>query len=265
MSDKPPQYLKGIDVSHHQHPAKMDYVALFEEGYRWCIARAAYGERPDDTFVAHCEKAKAAGMLVGGYTFYRQTQGWEVQGDTFRRMLETVDQKVGLDILPVIDLEWNERYDGKVKPDVFNRGGRNLVEALSNTYNRHAICYLAPGFYQTLGNPEWLLEYPWWIAHYTQDEQPWCPFKDWDMWQFTGSGNTTGYSGDLDLNRARSVPLVNGRFATPRFPTGVDTSEPAPSKPPENSNAHKSEIYRQIALKHGELQQLYTKLSVNLG
>lgn len=82
------------------------------------------------------------------------------------------------------------------------------MEELSTKYGQ-SIAYLAPGFYQTLGEPDWLLEYPWWIAHYTSDPEPWCPFKEWSMWQYTGKGIVSGYPGDLDLNRSVELPLIN--------------------------------------------------------
>ena len=65
--------MNGIDVSKWQDPSKVNYNSLADEGYDWVIARAAYGIKPDETFLTHVDKARKAGLLVGGYSFYRQT------------------------------------------------------------------------------------------------------------------------------------------------------------------------------------------------
>lgn len=193
----------GIDVSHWQDPNKIDYNQLKAEGYDWVIARAAYGTKPDDTFLYHINKAKSAGMLVGAYSFYRQTQDTQAQLELFTDIID----EANIDIAPVLDLEWNTDYDGPVDPFLFNSEARYIMEELSTKYGQ-SIAYLAPGFYQTLGEPDWLLEHPWWIAHYTSDPEPWCPFKEWSMWQYTGKGIANGYAGDLDLNRSVELPLI---------------------------------------------------------
>lgn len=192
------KYRLGIDVSHHQNPETLDYSKLKEEGYEWVMVRAAYGKRKDKKFVAHCEKARAAGLLVGAYIFYRQTQSVEAQFDAFVSQLDMVDWQ----IMPVVDLEWNEAYDGKVSRNKFNRDARELMAKLAEEFGSTVTAYIAPGFFQTLGNPDWVKEYPWWVAHFTQADKPWCPFKNWDMWQYSDKGNLAAYSGDLDVNRA---------------------------------------------------------------
>ena len=77
-----------------------------------------------------------------------------------------------------------------------------------HSHHGRCLAYLAPGFYETLKKPEWLLSHPWWIAHYTTKHLPWCPWKDWDIWQYTGKGRLSGYNGDIDINRAQRLPLV---------------------------------------------------------
>lgn len=241
-------YQLGIDVSHHQDPAKLDYEQLKAEGYTWMIARAAYGDKPDLKFVDHCKRAKDAGFLVGGYLFYRQSKSFRTQLDTFLAELAQVD----FEIAPVVDLEWNVAHDGDVIPEHFNTDARKIIDELHAEFGE-CIAYLSPGFFQTLGNPEWLLKYPWWIAHYTHAYEPWCPFKNWDMWQYTGTGNVAAYNGDLDLNRARRLPLRYGaELAVERLPH-VAGGELL------NDCAERATLYREISERFARLAELEEK------
>lgn len=195
----------GIDISKWQPPEAFDWKKI-AENHQFMIARACYGVKSDPTFGSHFKSAHGAGLKCGAYTFYRQTQGWEEQLEAFQGELDRVGLGPG-DILPVVDLEWNKQYDGKVDPAKFNADARKLMEVLAKMHGG-CIAYLAPGFFETLKKPDWLLEYPWWIAHYGV-EQPWCPWKDWTIWQYTGKGKTPGYSGaEIDMNWAVSIPLI---------------------------------------------------------
>lgn len=190
--------ISGIDVSHHQAPDSMDYGGVASL-HQFLIARASYGVRPDATFLDHAHGARDAGLVVGSYLFFRQQQDWEQQFDALEEQLGDLE---GLErmIAPALDLEWNDAYDGPVDKNKHNTSGRALAEKIAETYGK-CLIYLAPGFYQTLGEPQWLLDFPWWIAHYTSKPEPWCPWKRWAIWQFTGKGVTPGYGGPSDLNR----------------------------------------------------------------
>jgi lysozyme len=203
-----PTVQHGIDVSHHQLPTTLDWDVVADT-QQFCIARASYGSKPDATFASHIQGARAAGLTVGAYLFYRQTQPVANQLGAFVRAFDDAGLGNG-DVLPVVDLEWNEAYDGPIDRSKHNIEGRSLVERLAEKYGGCMI-YLAPGFFQRLGEPEWLLDHPWWIAHYTRKAEPWCPWKEWDIWQYSGRAKVAGYSGtELDVNRARRVPLVGG-------------------------------------------------------
>jgi lysozyme len=197
----------GIDVSSWQDPNKLNLPEIAKT-HSFLIARATYGVASDPTFRAHIRNARAAGMTVGAYHFFRQTQGWGEQLASYQGELDAVGLTSG-DLVPVVDLEWNERYDGKVRADVFNSQGRALVEELRNRYG-DCYVYLSPGFFQTLGKPEWLLKAPWWIAHYTNETAPWCPFKEWDIWQYTSKGRVVGYPNDIDINLAKRLVRITG-------------------------------------------------------
>ena len=206
--DTEPDYLLGVDVSQYQRPDEIDWsvVALT---HRFCIARATYGLKPDPTFVRHIEGARAAGLQVGGYHFLWQDAPAEAQLEAFRAQLGEAGLGAG-DILPAVDLE----ADGKRSPSIYVPRARAFLEALGA-----AMVYIGPAFYrEVMGEAEWLRDYPWWVAHYTDRDAPDCPWVDWAIWQhrvapltgYAGRDPKTGRPLPIDQNRARRVPVRSG-------------------------------------------------------
>lgn len=205
-------YTLGIDVSHHQKPNAIDWKRI-RETQSFCIARASYGVTPDETFVQHFSRAQEAGLTVGAYLFLRQTERWQDQHEAFEAQLYKVMFGVG-NIVPVVDLEWNEDFDGPVKPKSLSGVAQMVMAQLRANYGS-CLAYLSPAFFEVLGKPDWLKRYPWWIANHTEAAAPWCPYKtDWSIWQHSANGRISGYSGPLDLNRARELPLVKEALCT---------------------------------------------------
>ena len=132
----------GIDISKWQPPSRFDWAEV-KKIQQFGFARACYGVKSDPTFESHFISMREAGLQAGAYIFYRQTQGWKEQYEAFVGELDRVGFGEG-DILPVVDLEWNDKYDGPVKPEVFNNDARALVEALEQKYGG-CILYLSPG------------------------------------------------------------------------------------------------------------------------
>ena len=201
--------VKGIDISHHQLTADIDWLAM-SRSVEFCWIRACYGVRTDRLVAEHVASCRTHGVRLGLYTFYRQTQGAEEQLDAFMAELKRAEIRDG-DLVPVVDLEWNEAYDGPVKPAKFNADARWMVEQLSSAFGQ-CVVYLAPGFFQTLGSPAWLHDHPWWVAHYTTKSDPWMPpgSPDWSVWQHAVKDHPAYSGGKLDQNVAKNLPIVSG-------------------------------------------------------
>lgn len=189
---------KGVDISHHQLPAKIDWPALSAE-QDFCVCRAAYGAKTDETFSKHFAAARSAGLTVGAYLFYRQTEGWLRQYEIFVSALQKAKYRAG-DLVPAVDLEWNEDYDGKVNPGIFNTEASKLVEKIVEEFGE-CLVYFSPAFLTLLGSPEWVLSRPMWIANYTHE-----PKVAWTIWQKSGSGSVAGFAGPIDVNLAKALP-----------------------------------------------------------
>lgn len=196
-----PGELLGVDLSAFQPPHLVDWRALHAAGNRFAIGRAAYGTSPDHTFVEHVRGARAAGLQVGGYGFYRQRQPWRSQLETLLAQYEAAELGAG-DIVPAVDLEWNQANDGPVDAAAHNAGGRALVEAIAARWGA-CLVYIAPGFWLELGKPSWVLEHPIWVANYGVPKPVWP--AAWAIWQWSPRYKVGPVV--LDANRARRLPV----------------------------------------------------------
>lgn len=222
-------WVPGIDVSSNQALAYFDWAEIAKV-QRWVIARATYGGRDfgskrqhkrgaDPIFVDVVGKARAAGMMVGAYHFFRQGQTADEQLGAFFAQLDKAGIGDG-DIVPMIDLEDNQTWDGPLDAKAHHTAGRAMVEAVAERYGRAAI-YTAPYHPINLGlsASSWMLEHDIWIA----DPTNWakgkgCPrWPDgWSIWQigaehivgYADVGHVKGIGHVIDVNLARSLPII---------------------------------------------------------
>lgn len=240
--------IKGIDISVYQPPKLFDWALIAKE-FDFVIVRACFGVSSDKYFESHFTNAKKAGLKVGAYIFYRQTQGWEEQFKAFVTELERVNLGPG-DIYPVVDLEWPAKSDGKTKRSVYNTQAKLLCETLAKKYGK-CIIYLSPGFYGDLGGPKWMNEdfYVIWLSHYTLKDQPLQPagLTEWTIWQNRGNtfrnkdgtvkipgGRANGFAGggrDIDTNLAKEIPVI----ALPPKPQPVEDEMPEDVGDPDHA------------------------------
>lgn len=203
-------WFRGVDVSHHQKPGSHSFV-----GRDFVIARASYGDKPDETFAAHIKRARADGALTGAYHFFRQTKPRESQLDAFLGAVSGVT----LDIVPALDLEWNTAYDGRVDAAKYNTDGRWMAEQIAERFGG-CLLYTAPYFWRDMmGSPEWCVgpQFHWWLAHYGVPEgQPKLPsnapvgMRQWAIHQYQGA--------PIDSNVANYLPAIRMADTDPAPP-----------------------------------------------
>ena len=184
----------GIDVSYYQ--GNIDWGKVRAAGKQFAIIRVSDGTGfRDPKFETYWKEAKAAGLLVGAYQFFRPTQDVNAQADLLVNKLNSVGFG-GADLPPVIDVEVR---DGVSSATVASRVNAWLERVKSRTGRLPAL-YTSPGFWSGMGTPN-PLPYMW-VAHWGVT----CPSVPWGgarlrFWQYSSTGSVSGISGHVDLDQ----------------------------------------------------------------
>lgn len=210
-------YAFGIDVSHHQDPASVDYKELRAHGTEFVYVRALYGILPDARAAGHLERARAEGMRVGLYAFFRPGIGWQDQLDAFVRAHSELGVGAG-DLAPTVDVEDDRNRSGSVIAKIdksWSAPVEHILEGLRLRYGA-AILYGYESGLPLLGGLH--LRWPLWVAHYRGEHQHRWPrasvLLNWAIHQYgVGPGleprgeQWSAAPGALDRNYAQ-LPLA---------------------------------------------------------
>ena len=195
----------GIDVSYYQ--GTINWSSVRSSGKNFAIIRVSDGTGfLDPQFNTNWANAKAAGLTVGAYQFFRPTQDPIAQADLMVNKLNSVGF-YSTDIPPVIDVEVT---GGLAASTVISRVNTWLQRVQSRT-GRLPVLYTSPGFWSSLGNPTPSPLPYLWVAHWGAS----CPTlpPNWGrlrFWQYSATGSVPGISGDVDLD------LYNGSLTEMR-------------------------------------------------
>lgn len=198
-----PSYV-GVDVSSHQ--GLIDWEQVADAGVDFAMIRVGYrgytegNIYKDSYFTYNINRALEEGLEVGIY-FYSQAV-------TVEEALEEARQT----------LEWIEGYD-VTYPVVFDWERVSTDSSRTRTTSSSVITACAQVFCQeiaqagylpmTYGSPSkigvdldltQLLDYPFWLAHYTTGWKPSSYRYQYHMWQYTSNGSVAGIDGRVDLN-----------------------------------------------------------------
>lgn len=222
----------GIDVSHHQNPNGVPWAAVGAAN-GFAICRASYGSALSDRwFLEHVSRARQNRVHVGAYHFFRPSQPWPKQAELFLRQLRAAGFGPG-DIIPWIDIEDDPIPKNQPVTPMWDGACEEFCRAVDREYGQCGV-YITRRGWKMLGSPEWVLERPLWVAHYTSAAEPATPgdgIATWTMWQhrvgpfeLNGPGGYFKDHPDLDQNRAKFLPLIVSALpSAPEPPT--DDSE----------------------------------------
>jgi lysozyme len=197
--------LTGIDV--HDGQGSVDW-RLVSQSHSFAFVRGAYGTTPDTRVHDNVAAARAAGLCVGVYHFFRATRPAQDQADLFCGLLADLEasgqQGHGGDLPPVLDVEDNPAFDGPYDPrfnDAFQAQLATWLSAVEAT-GRQPLIYTRASFWSVIGNPDFS-RYGLWVAHYTTAAAPRLPavWPQWTFWQYTETGQVPGVRGTCDCNR----------------------------------------------------------------
>jgi lysozyme len=144
----------------------------------------------DPQFRRNWKKAKSADVIRGAYHFFIASKDGRTQAENF---IKKVELESG-DLPPVLDVE--QRY-GASKAQL-QKEVKEWLEIVENYYHVKPFIYTNVDFYnQNLGSD--FDDYPLWVAHYYQQEQPRISRK-WQFWQHSDQGNVNGITSKVDFN-----------------------------------------------------------------
>jgi lysozyme len=186
--------IHGIDVSKYQHTIAWEEVKAMEVkeiklGFSFIKATEGIGNM-DVQFPRNWKKTKSHGVVRGAYHFFIASKDGKLQAENFIRRVELEPG----DLPPVLDVE---QRNGVSKAQL-QKEVKKWLEVAEAYYHVKPIIYTNVDFYnQNLGND--FDEYPLWVAHYYQQEQPRIS-RQWSFWQHSDIGNVNGIVSKVDFN-----------------------------------------------------------------
>ena len=211
------KYLKGIDISSWQSGMNVgavpaDFVIMKATQGTWLVDSCC------DNFY---QQAKAAGKLRGVY-HYAEGGDAIAEADYF---LKNIEGYIG-DAILVLDWESTDN-------PTFGKNDFNWCKTwLDHVYNRTGVrplLYCSAAFRSRFSG---IGDYGMWIAQYADNdptgyqENPWNEGAyDCAIRQYSSHGRLSGYSGNLDLDKAYMDATAWGSYANPK---GGSKPTPAP-------------------------------------
>ena len=194
----------GIDVSSHQK--EIDWQQVAGAGVEFAMIRAGYrgytegGLFEDEYYRANMEGALSAGLEVGVYFFSQAVNEAEAveEAEFLLSLLEGWEVS-----LPVV-FDW-EKQDKETSRTKDVSGGTMTACTLAFCRVIEAAGYLPMVYFspsKAYGelDLEQLMQWPFWLAHYTP-EWSFTSFRyHFHIWQYSDEGTVPGIGGDVDLN-----------------------------------------------------------------
>ncbi|MBO9665932.1 MAG: glycoside hydrolase family 25 protein [Bdellovibrio sp.] len=194
--------IHGIDVSHHNNDrGPIDFRKVKAAGYDFVYIKATEGTNYlDPYFYRNCEAAKAAGLLIGAYHFFRPGKDAVAQAKFFYDKIKHID----LDL--VLDCDW-EVHDQIDEAEQVKRL-KLFLDYILNTVGQKCMIYTGKWFIDEVDMkdrktplPQWLASHPLWLSDYSPASVaiP-APWKSYTILQTSESGIVPGIVGKCDLN-----------------------------------------------------------------
>lgn len=222
----------GVDVASWQgYP---DWPLLKQQGHEFMISKVTgEGSYINSYAVANIERARAAGLVVGGYDWVEPQSGMtgEAAARDYLRVLDAIGARQPGDLLTV-DYEtpdWmNGPYGRSIEPFM-----KAYLYTLRDEGGQPVIVYTAPYFLKETGAERWDWlgqDFAYWIAApgptaMLPDDAPWpsgALVKPWAqaiMHQHQWHARSAAVQGEFDRNRfngTREQLLAYGRGGAPK-------------------------------------------------
>ena len=203
--------MRGIDVS--EHNGTLDWGKIKAAGIEFAILRGGYGRyQVDGQFRANLKGAMAQNIPIGVYWFsYAVSQ--DMARQEAKKCLETLGD-TALQLPVFYDFEYDSlRYAREQGVTVtsrdFNRFARAFLEEIQAGGYRPGIYYNLD-YYRTMVDTAQLAGYGVWYAQFASSPS----ISDYDIWQYSSSGEIPGLSGRFDMNELKSTSLLQTQEKT---------------------------------------------------
>ncbi len=183
------RYLEGIDVSHYQSVIDWPTVGA-EGGVSYVYIKGTEGsDLVDDCYERNLRGARAAGLSVGAYHFYRPARTVE---ENFRNMISTI-KKEDQDLAPMVDVENAQGVSiEKLRKDL-----EEFCKKVAKHYGRKPLLYTGQNFYNKYFQ-DFMPGHVWMIAKYADTPPILEDGTSCYMWQYTEKGRVPGIRGNCD-------------------------------------------------------------------
>lgn len=179
--------MKGADVSSWQ--GLIDWAAVRAGGVEFVFVRIADGLHVDALARDNIRGARAAGIARVGVYQYLRPISWQEQADVFLEVLGELE----VDFV-AIDIE-----DPTL---VAVEAGIDALAWLRYVEHPFAYCYCGeePATRLRLAEVPELGAFPLWLGDYRRNPKVPKPWNEAAIFQYTGSGRTSGVRGPVDLD-----------------------------------------------------------------
>lgn len=186
--------IHGIDVSKYQQNISWEAVRDMQVknirlGFAFIKATEGNGN-VDPFFRRNWRKARNAGIVRGAYHFFIASKDGRKQAENF---IDRVELESG-DLPPVLDVE----QTNGASADQIRKQVKTWLWVVENHFGVKPILYTNVDYYEKYLKG-YFDEYPLWVAHYLQPQQPRIS-REWDFWQHSEQGRVNGILSKVDFN-----------------------------------------------------------------
>ena len=196
--------VRGVDVSRHQK--EIDWARLARDDVSFAIMKATEGgDWVDPLFARNFAEARAQGLAVGAYHFYRLNKTGAEQA---RNFLNTVPREPDL-LPPVVDIEFSGNGPERPGPEELRKEVQDFLDLVEPAYGKPAVIYI-------IGEAEAM------YGAALPDRRRWVRsllahpgHGNWLYWQYHNMGRVAGVEGDIDLNVLQGGPEALAELRRP--------------------------------------------------
>ena len=147
----------------------------------------------DPKYKRNITQARAAGLRVGSYHFFRMTSSPTEQFENIRKNIDKNQQ----DLIPMIDVETTDGYDTQR----VRRAVAELCALVESHYGKRPLIYSTMRHYNEILAPDFN-NYTLYIGRYNKKQHPKINgHGNYDIWQYSEKGRIRGIKKSVDLCR----------------------------------------------------------------